>query len=147
MGKSPQPNPSEAPNFDPDTVTLVADDHFFARNLLVEMLRAIGFQVIHSAADGPKTVLAFELYHPKLLFLDIEMPEISGLEVLRRIRESDKEIFIAIVSAHSSVENVQEALKNGANGFIVKPYTYRKVVEIVRKWAASKPASSLRSGD
>ena len=120
--------------FNQDAVVLVADDQELARSLLDKLLRTIGFRTIHTASDGSWALQNSLNLHPDLMFLDIEMPQINGLEVLRRIREREQRIFITIVSAYSTVGNVREALAAGANSFIVKPYSHRKVNDVIQKW-------------
>ncbi|CAK0752300.1 putative Response regulator receiver domain-containing protein [Gammaproteobacteria bacterium] len=126
-------------HFNQDAVVLVADDQELARSLLDKLLRTIGFRTIHTVSDGAWALQTFTNLHPALLFLDIEMPRINGLEVLRRIRETDTKTFITIVSAHSTVGNVKQALATGANSFVVKPYNYRKVEDVVKKWILTGP--------
>jgi two-component system chemotaxis response regulator CheY len=59
---------------------------------------------------------------PNLVFLDIEMPRRDGLAALKELRREFPKLFICMLSAHSSVQNVRAALAAGASGFLVKPF-------------------------
>ena len=69
-----------------------------------------------------------------LVYLDIELPHISGLEVLKKIRETMPDITVVIVSGESSTENVTTAIKIGANGFIVKPFNSGRILDTLQSY-------------
>ncbi len=125
-----------------DPKVLIADDVDMAAKLLGSFVRRLGFRFITTSLDGEQALHAFTLVHPHLVFLDIEMPRMDGLEVLRRMREQDphalaphgRRTFITMVSAHSTLNHIQEAVKSGADGFLVKPYTNQKLAGIVKKF-------------
>ncbi|MDH5259607.1 MAG: response regulator, partial [Gammaproteobacteria bacterium] len=71
---------------------------------------------------------------PDITFLDIEMPDGDGLEVLKYIKDNKVKTFSVMVSAHGTFENVKNAMDSGADGFIVKPYSEKKVVEMIKKY-------------
>jgi len=127
---------------DKDMVILVADDDGMAIKLLCKILRDIGFRAISTAVDGEDAIQTFKLLHPHIVFLDIDMPRLDGLEVLHKIRETDpnalaadfRHSFIVMISAHSTVTNIKQAVASGANGFIVKPYTHQKIIEVIDKF-------------
>jgi two-component system chemotaxis response regulator CheY len=64
-----------------------------------------------------------------LVYLDIELPHTCGLEVLKQIRQANPDIMVVMVSGESSQENVSTAIKNGANGFIVKPFNSGRILD------------------
>lgn len=110
---------------------LIADDEQTMRTLLADLLRQEGCKVIARASNG---VEAFEFYkakQPDMIFLDINMPEEDGIDVLKRIREEDKESFICMVSADAYPETVREAVGLGVSGFVVKPLSQSRIHDVV----------------
>ncbi len=102
---------------------LIVDDDLSNRLLLQVILEGKGF-VTHQAADGIEALALFEEWRPDLIFMDIQMPKMDGMEATRRIRRSPggRHTPIVVVSA-SALENVESAaLAAGANGFMRKPY-------------------------
>ena len=131
-----RPRPAPLPPVKPfkELEALVVDDVDLAQNLMTKMLRSMGFRTIRVANNGEAGLRAFDAYHPDIVFLDIDMPRMDGLEALTHIKEHAPQAFVTLVSANSTLANVQRAIANGANGFIVKPYNFRKVREIVEKF-------------
>jgi two-component system chemotaxis response regulator CheY len=117
---------------------LVADDAVESRQLLVRLLqrftRGRMFLSIVEVRDGAQALSAFRTHSPGLVFLDLDMPQMDGLSVLREIRTLDDRAFIVIVSGVSSAKNVNEALALGAGAFVVKPYSARRIVGVVQKY-------------
>ncbi len=107
------------------------------RTLLADLLRQEGCKVIARAANG---IEAFEFYKskkPDMVFLDINMPEEDGIDVLKRIREEDKETFICMVSADAYPETVKEAVSLGVSGFVVKPLSQNRIHDVVVNYRAT----------
>ena len=71
---------------------------------------------------------------PKRIFLDIELPDGDGKELIAQINEMSPETNVIMVSAHSAVENVKDAIDKGAKGFIVKPFTPKKIAAMLKKF-------------
>lgn len=67
------------------------------------------------------------------MFLDINLPDISGHDVLARLRDIDPQIYAVMLSGHTQSENVMEALKMGAKGFVSKPFTKEKLLQYIAK--------------
>ncbi|MEE8408922.1 MAG: response regulator [Myxococcota bacterium] len=101
---------------------LIADDSKTMARLLGAMVSKLGHQVVGHAPDGAEAVrMAMELA-PDLVFLDILMPEMTGLEALRIIRARNKRIQVIVVSSVSGVgENLQKAVELGAIAVLSKP--------------------------
>lgn len=126
------------------TTALIAEDDDLMRDLLINMLEKQHCRVIHSSRNGKDALAYLELEAiPNLVFLDIEMPVLDGLSTLREIREKKFEVFCAMISAHSSFENVKNAIDQGADGFIVKPYTDEKLRQVLAKYHAHKKTNSM----
>ena len=122
------------PKENPAIVALIVDDHSIMRELLDSTLRTLEFKDIVHAKNAESALRLFPIKKPDMVFLDINMPDMSGLDVLKKMIELDKGIFITMVSAENTVDNVKEAIKCGAQGFIVKPYSQQKIIRIVNKY-------------
>ena len=110
---------------------LVADDAAFVRLTLRQILESAGHIVVAEAADGDE---AYELYrdtNPDIILMDITMPECSGIEGLKKIRQYDPNAKCIICSAMGQQSLVVEAMQCGARDFIVKPFRPERVVESV----------------
>jgi len=99
---------------------LVVDDEPDAVELLQEFLTAKGYEVC-TAGDGEEALRQVKEQRPHLILLDVRMPKMNGLEVLKRVREIDREVGIIMVTAVNEEETGREALKLGAFEYITKP--------------------------
>jgi len=111
---------------------LIVDDAAFMRMMIRDILSKDGY-VIHEATNGAEAVEKYEAVNPDLVTMDITMPEVDGIESLRRIRELDPDATVLMVSAMGQQKLILEALEAGAADFIVKPFQPTKVLEIVHK--------------
>ncbi len=99
---------------------LVVDDEPDAVELLQEFLVAKGYEVL-TANGGEEALRAVREERPHLILLDVRMPGMNGLEVLRRVRQIDQEVGVIMVTAVNEEETGREALALGAFDYIVKP--------------------------
>ena len=99
---------------------LVVDDEPDAVELLQEFLTAKGYDVI-IACDGEEALRQVKEHRPHLILLDVRMPKLNGMEVLKRVREIDHEVGVIMVTAVNEEETGREALKMGAFDYITKP--------------------------
>lgn len=99
---------------------LVVDDEPEAVELLVEFLSSKGYEIL-TATSGEEALRRVKEDRPHLVLLDIRMPKMSGLEVLKRIREIDPEMGIIMVTAVNEEDVGRQALELGAFDYIVKP--------------------------
>jgi two-component system chemotaxis response regulator CheY len=100
--------------------------------MIRDILAQEGYE-IHEAVNGRDAVEKYAEVRPDIVTLDITMPEMGGLEALRRIREQDPDACVLIVSAMGQQKLVVEAMDLGAADFIVKPFQPTKVLETVKK--------------
>ncbi|MFN8178422.1 MAG: sigma-54 dependent transcriptional regulator [bacterium] len=110
---------------------LVVDDDASLREVLAFALRDLGHQV-EVRADGASALDALGSVQPDLVVTDLKMPGIDGREVLRRVVAQDATIPVIILTAHGSIEDAVEAMKEGAHDYLTKPYNrdeLRLVVE------------------
>jgi len=99
---------------------LVVDDEAQAVELLREFLSAKGYEVI-TAGDGAEALRKVKEERPHLILLDVQMPKMDGLEVLRRLREIDKEVSVIMVTGVNEEAIGRQAMELGAFDYIVKP--------------------------
>jgi two-component system, OmpR family, response regulator len=111
---------------------LIVDDTKNIRNLLTTCLEIEGHQVV-SAVNGGQALNLLKTEVFDLVFLDIKLPEISGTEVLRRIRESGDSVPVIIMTAFATVKNAVECTKLGAVAYLQKPFTAEKVRQVLQE--------------
>lgn len=100
---------------------VVADDHAVVREGIRQVLeRAERLEVVAEAADGAEALAAVAEHAPDILVLDISMPELTGLEVTQRLRAEGREVGIVILSMFDDPEYVLQAVRSGADGYLLK---------------------------
>jgi two-component system nitrogen regulation response regulator NtrX len=111
---------------------LVIDDEVGIRDSMRRTLEYQGYQFI-GAATGQEGLALIERDPPDLVFLDIKMPGMDGLEVLERIKASNPAVPVVMVSGHGTAQNAFEARDKGASGFIEKPFSEPVLLERIEK--------------
>jgi len=101
---------------------LVIDDEDFILQLARDILTKTNYEV-KMVSDGNEGIRLLESRKFDLLLTDIRMPDISGLDVIRHVRTGNKEIPIIIITGHGTLETAVDALRLGAQGFLLKPFT------------------------
>ncbi|TSC94021.1 MAG: Response regulator containing CheY-like receiver, AAA-type ATPase, and DNA-binding domain [Parcubacteria group bacterium Licking1014_1] len=109
---------------------LIADDSQFMRKVLKDILNAAGHTDLVECADGKECMAKYASEKPDLILLDIIMPELDGMEVLKKIGHEAK---IVVISAVGQEKMVEEAKKLGALDYIVKPFDNTQVLGTVKK--------------
>ena len=113
---------------------LLADDHPIVRQGMRRLLEAEpDLTVVGEAADGLETVQMVERLQPKVLIVDMMMPGLNGLEILRQVKKRSPATFSIVLSMQSADSYVVEALKSGASGYILKDTGPSELVHAVRK--------------
>jgi len=114
---------------------IIADDHAVVRQGIRHVLEEIpGLEVVAEAGSGEEVLGLMEGKAPDLLVLDISMPDKNGLEVARELRGAGSEVGILVLSMHDNPEYVLEAVRVGADGYVLKdvgPAELREAVETV----------------
>jgi two-component system chemotaxis response regulator CheY len=108
---------------------LLCDDALFTRTMLKAIVEKAGFDVVGEADNGRKAVEQYAALRPRLVLMDIVMPDMSGIEAVREIRRLDPNACIVMCSAMGQAQLVEEAIAAGAIGFILKPFTASRVLE------------------
>jgi len=112
---------------------LIADDAAFMRMSLKRILDKIGFEIAGEAENGRIAVSKYKELKPDIVTMDITMPEMSGLEALKSIKEIDPEAKVVVISAMGQEVMVREAIMLGAKSFIVKPFKDDHVIKTLNK--------------
>ncbi len=112
---------------------LVADDDSDIRQLIVDRLGARGYEV-HVVADGMKALEAVRVERYSGVILDISLPSLDGLEVLKRIRQADQQIPIVMLSVSGAKNSAIEAIGIGAQAYLLKPFDTGELQQIVESW-------------
>ena len=103
---------------------LICDDAAFMRMMIKDILTKNGYNIAGEAENGQKAVEKYAELKPDLVLMDITMPEMDGIEALKRIKAADPS---------ASVIMVIESIQSGAKDFIVKPFQADRVIEAVQK--------------
>ena len=111
---------------------LVVDDSVFARKNLSRMIESFGGQVAGEAGDGRAALAAYDRLHPDLVFMDITMPEMEGIEAAERIVRQHPEARVIMVSSVGYQENIVAALQRGARHFVQKPVKADVLYEVIK---------------
>ena len=100
---------------------LIADDHDIIREGIKNILRDnLGYKIVGEAADGEEVVTAVKKLKPDILLLDISMPKISGLEVIKQVHYVSPKTKILIITVHKAHTYILKAFKAGAKGYLHK---------------------------
>ncbi|HJR40844.1 MAG TPA: sigma-54 dependent transcriptional regulator [Gemmatimonadaceae bacterium] len=110
---------------------LVVDDEKGIRGALGQLLEYEGYEV-QTAGNAVDGISAFESWHPHLVFLDVKMAGIDGLETLKRIRQMDPAAIVVMISGHGTVQTAVEATQLGAYDFLEKPLDTDRVLVTLR---------------
>ncbi|MCK5218847.1 response regulator [bacterium] len=112
---------------------LIVDDASFMRMMLRNILSSHGYEVVGEAENGRQAVEIYQEVKPDIVLMDLIMPEVGGIEGVKKIVEIDKHAKIIICSAMGQQALVVEAMQAGARDFIVKPFQPSSVIENIQK--------------
>jgi len=121
---------------------LLADDHALFRAGIASMLRAWGHEVVGEAGNGLEALELVRRLHPDLVLMDITMPECNGLEATRLIKAELPDTRIAIVTVSDHDADLFEAIKSGAEGYLLKDMGEAELERTLNALAAGEPALS-----
>ena len=112
---------------------LICDDAAFMRMMIKDILSKNGYNVIGEAENGAVAVEKYTELKPDLVLMDITMPEMDGIQALKKIKEKDSGASVIMCSAMGQQAMVIESIQSGAKDFIVKPFQADRVIEAVKK--------------
>ena len=115
-----------------DVNILVVDDEEIVRDSLCSWLKEDGYQA-EAAEGGLKALEMMKQRSWNVLFVDLKMPGMDGLEVMRKVKEVQPEIPIIIITAYATVNTAVEAMKEGAYDYLVKPFNPEEISLIIRR--------------
>ncbi len=128
---------------------LVVDDDIELRGLIAFALRQAGYLVVE-APDGPSALAGFQAESPDLVVLDVNLPRLDGLQVLRRIRDGGRRTPVMMLTVRSSEEDQVAGLDLGADDYLTKPFSPRallaRVRALLRRAGTERPAP-MSAGD
>ncbi len=111
---------------------LIVDDEKSIRDALVQVFEYEGHEV-RGASDGPEALHLAAEARPDVIFLDVKMPGMDGLEVLERLREGDPGILVVMISGHGTIDTAVEATRKGAYDFLEKPLDTDRLLVTLRR--------------
>lgn len=112
---------------------LIVDDAAFMRMMIKDILTKNGYEVVAEATNGVEAVELYKSHQPDLVTMDITMPEMDGIEAVKQIKAVNPAAKVIMCSAMGQQSMVMDAIKAGANDFIVKPFQADRVLEAVKK--------------
>ena len=112
---------------------LICDDVAFMRMMIKDILTKNGYNIAGEAENGKVAVDKYVETKPDLVMMDITMPEMDGIQALKKIKETDPGATVIMCSAMGQQAMVIESIQSGAKDFIVKPFQADRVLEAVKK--------------
>jgi DNA-binding NarL/FixJ family response regulator len=122
------------------TRIIIADDHDLVREAMRSLLNSEpDLRVIDEAKDGQETIELTRLHRPDLVLMDVRMPKVNGLEATRKIKEELPTTKVLIVSAYEDPLLVSEAVRAGADGYVLKLSLVQEQLDAIRGVLGGKP--------
>ncbi len=116
---------------------LIADDDPDIRDGCSQVLSRLGCQITETST-GAEALRLLNKYEFDLLLLDLKMPDINGLDLLRTIREQDDSLPVIMITAYGTIQNAVEAMRMGANDFLPKPFEPEELRLVIRRTLSAK---------
>jgi DNA-binding NarL/FixJ family response regulator len=112
---------------------VLADDHTLVRAGLKSLISLMpGVEVIAEASDGREAVELAATHHPDIVLMDINMPELNGLDAAERITREQEGVRVIILSMFGNEQYVEQALRSGASGYLLKDADARELELAIR---------------
>jgi len=110
---------------------LIVDDALFMRSMLCDIFSEAGWNVVSEADNGEAAIDEYRIHQPDLVTMDIVMPEMGGIDALKKILLEFPQAKIVVCSALGQKNLILDAINAGAKDFIVKPFQSHQVLEVV----------------
>jgi two-component system NarL family response regulator len=118
---------------------LLVDDHALLRTGVANIInQEADLHVVAEAGNGIEALEAFDRYHPDVTLLDLRMPVMEGVEVVRRMREKDPRARVIILTTYDTDEEISRALKAGAKAYVLKDISANALIACIRDVLAGK---------
>lgn len=117
---------------------LIVDDHALFRVGLQGLLERRGIEIIGTAADGEEGIRLAQELHPDVVLLDLRMPELGGLSVLRRLADQGLDVPVVMLTTSADETDLSEALRNGARGYLLKDMEPDELIVALQDIVAGK---------
>jgi len=118
---------------------LSVDDHPLLREGIAALVNAEpGMKLVAEASNGKEAVEKFRLHHPDVTLMDIQMPDVSGIEAISQIRSECPDARIIVLTTYTGDVQVVRALRAGARAYILKGHVHRELLETIRNVHAGK---------
>ena len=117
---------------------LIVDDAAFMRRFIAATFEQNGFTVVGEASNGIEAVKQYKALSPQLVTMDISMPEMGGVEAIKRIVEMDPSCKIIVCSVLGYEDTILDALKAGARSYILKPIQADKLISEAQRLMGSQ---------
>ena len=121
-------------------VLVVDDDFMVAKVHAAFVARTPGFEVAGVAHSGATALVSAAALNPDLVLLDIHLPDMSGIDVLRQLRELQPDVDVLVISAAKEAETVRTALRGGVVNYLLKPFEQDDLRERLEQYAATRSA-------
>jgi len=118
---------------------MLVDDHALLRTGVANIInQEPDLEVIAEAGDGVEALEAWERHRPDVMLLDLRMPRMEGVEVVRRIRERDPRALVIVLTTYDTDDEIERALKAGAKAYVLKDVSAEDLVSSIRTVLAGK---------
>jgi len=110
---------------------MIVDDSFVIRSIIADAHNSESYDLVAIASNGKEAIDKFQQFKPQIVTMDLTMPHMDGLECIDNLIKLDPAIQIVVISALSDQATGIKALKKGASGFVIKPFTNERVCEAI----------------
>ncbi len=117
---------------------LICDDSILARKQMKDVLTEAGYSNFIEGKDGQMAIDLYKETRPDIVFLDIVMPVVDGIEAVKQIMAFDNEAIIIMVSSVGTQGQIRAAIEEGAKDFVQKPYNASQIAEVLEKRLGGK---------
>ena len=112
---------------------LICDDAAFIRMMGKDIMKRAGYEIVGEAENGKVACTKYRELKPDLVLMDIAMPEMDGIQALKKIRQEDGKANVIMCSSMGQQAMVIEAIQAGAKDFVMKPFQSERLLEAVKK--------------
>ncbi len=116
---------------------LIVDDDADMQSVLFDLLASEGYET-HAALSGKIVQKVFSTYLPDLILLDIKLPDMDGMTLLKKIKEIDRNIIIIMITGHWDIKDAVTAIKLGAFDYVTKPFDNEEIMAAVKNALQTK---------